>query len=394
MKKYIIIFFSLLLLAGSLTNAQTIKRSKQKTEKPKTEKPKTEKPKSKPQTQESNNLPKKKKSQKIETPSRSQSSSTSHSSVSASRSPEPTAYDVTFSCNIPDADMFIDGNEYGHPKGTRTLKTGSHQVRLIAEGYEDYTTTIRVNADNTSFNFTMTRVISMNPENTKVETFTVNGISFDMIYVEGGTFMMGSNDDGAWVSEKPVHQVTLSGYYIGKYEVTQDLWQVVMGENPSHFKNNPKNPVECVSWNDCQKFVKELNELTGMHFRLPTEAEWEYAARGGNRSSGNKYAGNNNLDDVAWYTDNSDGSPHIVGSKLPNELDIYDMSGNVDEFCQDRYGRYPGDAQTNPTGPSSGSNRVYRGGSWVNFARDCRVSDRRSNTPSSTDSYMGLRLAL
>lgn len=392
MKKYIIILFSMLLLAGSVTNAQTIKRSKQKTEQAAKPKPNSDSKKRSKTSSKSTKIDNK--MSNSSTPPRVKVTQKSERPPQTHSFDEQTAYDVTFSCNVPDAEMYIDGNEYGHPKGIRTLKTGSHQVKLIAEGYEDYTTTIRVNAGNTSFDFVMTRVISKNPNNTKVKTFTVNGISFDMIYVEGGTFMMGSNDDGSWVSEKPVHQVTLSGYYIGKYEVTQDLWQVVMGENPSHFKNNPKNPVECVSWNDCQIFVKKLNELTGMHFRLPTEAEWEFAARGGNRSSGNKYAGNNNLDDVAWYTDNSGGSPHIVGSKLPNELDIYDMSGNVDEFCQDRYGRYPGDAQTNPTGPSSGSNRVYRGGSWVNFARDCRVSDRRSNTPSSTDSYMGLRLAL
>ena len=185
--------------------------------------------------------------------------------------------------------------------------------------------------------------------------------------------------------------MTLSDYYIGETEVTQELWTAVMGNNPSNFKGN-KKPVEKVSWDDCQEFVKKLNQLTGKNFRLPTEAEWEYAARGGNKSKGYKYSGSNTIDDVAWYTSNSGSKTHDVKTKQANELGIYDMSGNVWEWCQDWYGSYNSGSQTNPTGPSSGSSRVCRGGSWFNGARYCRVSNRNCYFPDGSFSYLGLRL--
>ena len=230
----------------------------------------------------------------------------------------------------------------------------------------------------------------------KVETFYVNGLSFEMVYVEGGSFDMGATSEqgnDARGNEKPVHSVTLSGYYIGMYEVTQELWEAVMGSNPSYFKGAQK-PVESVSWNDCQEFVSRLNSLTGRTFRLPTEAEWEYAARGGNKSSHYKYSGSGNIGDVAWYWDNSGKKPHAVGTKTANELGIYDMSGNVWEWCSDRYGGYSAGAQTNPQGPSSGSTRVLRGGGWSGNAWLCRVSNRDYNGPSSSSSIAGLRLVL
>ena len=218
----------------------------------------------------------------------------------------------------------------------------------------------------------------------------------DMVYVEGGTFMMGAlpNDKKALDSEKPRHQVTLSSFYISKYEVTQELWQAVMGSNPSLFKGDLQRPVECVSWNDCQTFIRKLNELTGEQFRLPTEAEWEYAARGGQKSRGYLYSGSNDIADVAWYDDNSGDGTHPVGRKQPNELGLYDMSGNVYEWCQDWYGPYSSSAQTNPTGPASASDRVYRGGSWFNFyARYCRASYRKRSSPVIRYYFLGLRLA-
>ena len=226
--------------------------------------------------------------------------------------------------------------------------------------------------------------------------FYVNGVSFEMVYVEGGTFVMGATSEqgsDAYDNEKPVHSVTLSGYYIGKCEVTQELWEAVMGSNPSNFKG-AQNPVERVSWNDCQNFIKKLNSLTGRTFRLPTEAEWEYAARGGNKSLHYKYSGSGNIGDVARYWDNSGKKTHAVGTKSPNELGIYDMSGNVMEWCSDWYGYYSAGAQTNPQGPSSGSYRVLRGGSWFISARDCRVSDRFNVDPDSSGSGDGLRLVL
>ena len=226
---------------------------------------------------------------------------------------------------------------------------------------------------------------------------TVGGVSFEMVYVEGGTFDMGAtSEQGSDASDReyPVHSVTLSGYYIGKCEVTQELWEAVMGSNPSNFKG-AQNPVEEVSWNDCQEFVSRLNSLTGRTFRLPTEAEWEYAARGGNQSLHYKYSGSGNIDDVAWYDDNSGGTTHAVGTKTANELGIYDMSGNVDEWCSDwSGGGYSAGAQTNPQGPSSGSNRVLRGGSWCYIAGSCRVSNRGYGDPDDSDDSNGLRLVL
>lgn len=230
--------------------------------------------------------------------------------------------------------------------------------------------------------------------------FMVNGVSFEMVRVEGGTFRMGATTeqgDYADSDETPVHSVTLSCYYIGKTEVTQALWQAVMGSNPSGFEGAADLPVERVSWDDCQEFIQKLNRLTGRNFRLPTEAEWEFACRGGNNSRGYKYSGSNDIDNVAWYWDNSGGKTHPVGTKAPNELGIYDMSGNVWEWCSDWYADYTSYSQTDPTGPQSGSCRVSRGGSWYSRARDCRSSIRNISSrdlPAYRDGLLGLRLAL
>ena len=222
-----------------------------------------------------------------------------------------------------------------------------------------------------------------------------------MIAVEGGTFTMGATEEqgsDADPDEKPAHQVTLSSYYIGKTEVTQELWEAVMGSSLSNFKGT-NLPVEKVSWEDCQEFVSKLNALTGKNFRLPTEAEWEFAARGGNKSRGCKYSGSNTIDDVAWYDSNSSSTTHPVATKTPNELGIYDMSGNVSEWCNDWYvgSSYTSESQTNPTGPDSGGSlsfRVWRGGRWDKPADWCRVSDREGIYPSYRYNYLGLRLAL
>ena len=228
------------------------------------------------------------------------------------------------------------------------------------------------------------------------KVYTVNGVSFKMIPVEGGTFTMGATAEqgsDAYDDEKPTHQVTLSDFSIGETEVTQELWEAVMGSNPSSCSGN-QLPVECVSWNDCQTFITKLNQLTGAKFRLPTEAEWEFAARGGNKSLGYKYAGSNTIGDVAWYNENSSiFETNAVAQKLANELGLYDMSGNVFEWCQDESGSYSSAAQINPTGPTSGSNRVMRGGASNCSTRSCRVSYRADNPPSFSGWHMGLRLA-
>ncbi len=226
------------------------------------------------------------------------------------------------------------------------------------------------------------------------QTFTVNGVKFTMVPVEGGTFTMGATSEqgsDAWGEEKPAHKVTLSDYYIGQTEVTQALWKAVMGSNPSDSKGD-NLPVEQVSWDDCQVFIQNLNQLTGKQFRLPTEAEWEYAARGGRKSRGYKYAGGNDIGLVAWYTGNSGNETHTVATKQANELGVYDMSGNVWEWCSDRYGDYQSSSQSDPQRPSLGC-RVNRGGSYYLSAGSCRVSYRFFGAPDFRYNDLGLRLS-
>jgi formylglycine-generating enzyme required for sulfatase activity len=233
--------------------------------------------------------------------------------------------------------------------------------------------------------------VAVNMEPRADEVITVNGVSFKMIGVQGGTFQMGNNNGSD--NQKPVHEVSLNTFSIGQTEVTQELWKSIMGNNPSWFRG-PKRPVESVRWNDCQEFISRLNTITGRKFRLPTEAEWEFAARGGNRTLGYKYAGSNTLDEVAWYSENSGKATHEVATKLPNELVLYDMEGNVEEWCQDWYGKYNSSSQTNPTGPSSGPGRVARGGSYGLVGYCFGVSNRVYISSLIAGDYCGLRLAL
>ncbi|MGM9868524.1 MAG: SUMF1/EgtB/PvdO family nonheme iron enzyme [Sodaliphilus sp.] len=233
----------------------------------------------------------------------------------------------------------------------------------------------------------------------KNKTFTVNGVSFEMIAVEGGTFTMGATEEqgsDAASDEKPSRQVTLDSFYIGKTEVTQELWEAVMGNNPSNFKGS-NLPVEKVTWSACISFISELNILLGNYFQLPTEAQWEYAARGGNKSQGYKYSGSNNIEDVAWYDKNSGETTHPVASKKPNELGLYDMSGNVREWCLDWYSSTyysDGNNHLNPQGPVTSSTKVIRGGSWCYSANSCRVSMRAYLKPSLNYGFLGLRLVM
>ena len=231
------------------------------------------------------------------------------------------------------------------------------------------------------------------PESPQLKVYEVKGVKFTMVTVEGGTFLMG--DDSGRYGEQPAHKVKLRRFSIGQTEVTQELWEAVMGSNPSDWKG-PKYPVESVNWDDCKAFIKKLNSLTGKRFRLPKEAEWEYAARGGNQSKGYIYSGSNNIKDVAWYHNDNYSRPHRVATKEPNELGLYDMSGNVWEWCQDWYADYYYfySPIQNPPGEFSGTDRVLRGGSWGGTATLCRVTGRNFYFPEGTGNIIGFRLAL
>ncbi len=237
--------------------------------------------------------------------------------------------------------------------------------------------------------------VSWSPDVTREQHDIVSELIKNMVLVNGGTFDMGSYDDNAYTLGNVAHSVSLSDFQIGKYEVMQSEWEVVMGDNPSYFKRSDC-PVENISWNECQEFVSELNRITGLSFRLPTEAEWEFAARGGNYSNGYEYSGSDAVSMIAWFSDNSVDKTHTVGTKIANELGLYDMSGNVAEWCSDWYahGYYSLSPQNNPQGPDSGTNRVHRGGSWSRDARPCVVSARKYCNPDLTYNYLGLRLVL
>ena len=305
--------------------------------------------------------------------------------------PTPITGKLSISSTPLDADIMIDGQSYGKtPKLIPNLLIGQHQIALSKSGFAEEKSQVEIKEEQIAeLNLTL-------HQNEEIFTITNNGktVSFKMIRVAAGTFQMGSNT--RFSNEQPFHNVTLTNdYYIGETEVTQELWEAVMGSNPSSFKD-AQNPVENVSWDDCKTFINKLNSLAGQRFRLPTEAEWEYAARGGNKSSNYTYPGSNNLKDVAWYKDNSNSKTHSVKTKAPNELGIYDMSGNVWEWCEDWYDEsyYKNSPTTDPTGPASDSFRVYRGGGWLNFATDCHSAYRGFGMPSGTGDSLGLRLAL
>jgi formylglycine-generating enzyme required for sulfatase activity len=243
---------------------------------------------------------------------------------------------------------------------------------------------------------------SETPATPPTEKVMKDDMGIEMIFVKGGKFNMGCTDEqkrDCWPNEEPSFQVVLSDYYIGKYEITQKQWREVMGSNPRHlyFTRCDDCPVESVSWNDAGEFIAKLNQLTGKNYRLPTEAEWEYAARGGIQQANppvNRYSGSDRIRDVAHFFDNSNGRTHPVGKLQANELGIYDMSGNVAEWCADWFGDYNRDSKTNPQGPASGSLRVARGGSWGNDARSCRITHRESRNPAEIYSRIGFRIAL
>ena len=307
------------------------------------------------------------------------------------------------------AEVYVDGKKLGQsPRVFNGLLVGNHQVEVRKDGYATDKKSVTISEGQTA---SISGTLSSNTASSsngyassssvssggnEISIPVKNGITIDMVKVEAGTFMMGATSEmqNPWDDEKPVREVILTNdYYIGKYEVTQSLWQAVMGTNPSYFKGD-NLPVEQVSWDNCLEFISKLNSLTGRKFRLPTEAEWEYAARGGKKSRGYQYSGSFNISDVAWYNGNSGNKIHPIGMKQANELGVYDMSGNVNEWCQDWYGSYVSSSQTNPLGANSGSFRVCRGGSWYFGTVNCRSSFRSRGNPDTRSRYLGFRLVL
>lgn len=314
-------------------------------------------------------------------------------------------------CNVV-ANAFVKGDVNGDDMVTAADVTALYDYLLNNDASHLVNGDVDGNGNITSSDVTFVYNILLGnvlPEEPQITEYTVNGVTFKMVNVEGGTFTMGGTAEqgnDVYNSELPAHQVTLSSFAIGQTEVTQELWQAVMGNNPSAFNGSSfgfdlQRPVEKVTWNDCQQFITTLNQLTGRTFRLLTEAEWEYAARGGNKSQGYKYSGSNDIDAVGWYWGNvshevgAGYGTHTVASKQPNELGLYDMAGNVLEWCSDWYvSGYSSEAQVNPTGPETGNRRVLRGGSFAREANACRVSCRDGWLPTGQFSDVGLRLAM
>jgi len=301
--------------------------------------------------------------------------------------PTPIYGSLAISSTPPNAKITINGKSVGEtPKYISRQVIGKYTVTAEMDGYQKQTKTVEVaEGVEASLTFELKKqetAVAVAPaagSGTSDFVLKVKGVEYPMVFVEGGTFMMGSDDSDAYDYEKPEHNVILSGYHIGKYEVTQELWEAVMGSNPSYFKGSRK-PVEEVSWEDCQVFIRKLNNLTGKNFKLPTEAQWEYAARGGKKSRGYKYSGSNTIGKVAWYKGNSGSKTHDVGTKSPNELGLYDMTGNVSEWCsEDGYGS---------------SLRVGRGTSWLDNARCSRFYIRILTSPDNSNFYLGFRLCL
>ena len=289
--------------------------------------------------------------------------------------------------DIEGAELFLNGKSMGYcPPGKFTPEAGRYKLEL------------RKDLADKSYYYYKTDITLKDGEIQTVEAQLkcVPNIEAQMVLVKGRCYQMGSNDGES--DEKPVHEVCVSDFYIGRYEVTQGQWKKVMdGKNPSYFKGCGEDcPVEQVSWEDAQGFIEELNRLTGKKYRLPTEAEWEYAARSGGKEE--KYAGTSDesrVGEYAWCGKNADNKTHKVGTRNPNGLGIYDMSGNVWEWCSDWYGAdyYKNSPKDNPPGPEGGSYRVYRGGSWRGTAENLRASYRDGRTPALRRFNLGFRLA-
>ena len=325
-------------------------------------------------------------------------------------------------CNVA-----MNAAVYGDVNGDGTVNASdvTELYNYFLNGDLTYAATCDVDGDGTITSYDITELYNIllgntTPQEEGVTEYTVNGVTFKMVEVEGGTFMMGVDQQVGYAY--PAHEVTLSTYSIGQTEVTQELWVAVMGSNPSYFNEygnadvhsnhnswdagiNLQRPVDYVNYGDCLAFCAKLNEMTGLNFRIPTEAEWEFAARGGNLTHGYEYAGSENVNDVAWWKETipsptlwTDGwGTQTVATKAPNELGIYDMSGNVEEWCYDWFAAYSSTAEplTNPTGPATGTQRAKRGGTCTNkYAYSLIVYYRQPQNPDARGNTRGLRLAL
>ena len=327
-----------------------------------------------------------------------------------------------FACNVA-----MNAAVYGDVNGDGTVNASdvTELYNYFLNGDLTYAATCDVDCDGTITSYDITELYNIllgntTPPEEGVTEYTVNGVTFKMVDVEGGTFIMGIDQHIG--SAYPPHEVTLSSYSIGQTEVTQELWVAVMGSNPSYCNEygnadvhsnhatwdagiNLQRPVEYVNYGDCLAFCAKLNEMTGLNFRIPTEAEWEFAARGGNLTHGYEYAGSDNVNDVAWWKETipsstlwTDGwGTQTVATKAPNELGIYDMSGNVEEWCYDWFAAYSSTAEplTNPTGPATGTQRAKRGGTCTNkYAYSLIVYYRQPQNPDARGNTRGFRLAL
>lgn len=288
--------------------------------------------------------------------------------------------EISIITDPPGADVIMGDSIIGTTPFKSILDFGDNIVKIVKGGY------------------TTVETITVTPTGQAAFTFKLkesnDPFEKQMVLVKGGTFKMGDTFGDGKKEEKPVRSVTVDDFYISKFEITQEQWREMMGASPSHYSGCDKCPVERVSWHEVQEFIKKLNLLTGKKYRLPTEAEWEYAARGGEKTRGLRYAGHNNINFVSWYTVNSGSKTQPVGQLQPNELGLYDMSGNVWEWCNDWAGDYPNRPEFNPQGPGSGELKVVRGGSWFGYIAGNRVCSRGFDDPSNGRSYIGFRLVL
>lgn len=288
--------------------------------------------------------------------------------------------EVTITSDVDGAKVFIADKYMGETPLNVWLKYGSHNVKVQKDSYNTLETI---------------NVIHGGVKTYKIELgMVMDPLKDDMVFIKGGTFKMGDEQGrGNW-EEKPVHTVSVSDFYIGKFEVTQSQWKEIMGDNPSHFSDCPTCPVERISWEEVHQFLDKLNQLSGKKYRLPTEAEWEYAAKGGTKSGNFIYSGRSNVNFVAWHSGNSGNKTNPVGQKEPNELGLYDMSGNVWEWVSDWFESYTSEPKINPQGPEEGDFKVVKGGSWFGNIATNRVSCRGSDEPVNKRSYVGFRVAL